>query len=69
MIELAAERGVFVSFDANIRTTLLGGRDKDYVAVLDGETGKLVKRPEVGRNNANVSFRPDRKYGYVAVTG
>lgn len=28
-----------------------------------------MKRLEVGQNNANVSFRPDGKYGYVAVTG
>ncbi len=24
---------------------------------------------EVGQNNANVSFRPDGRYGYVAATG
>jgi YVTN family beta-propeller protein len=42
---------------------------ESYVAVLDSETGKIVKRLEVGENNANVSFRPDGKYGYVAVTG
>ncbi len=40
-----------------------------WVAVMDPESGKLVKRLEVGQNGANVSFRPDGKYGYVAVTG
>jgi DNA-binding beta-propeller fold protein YncE len=42
---------------------------ESYVAVLDPETGKLIKRIEVGHNNANVSFRPDSRFGYVAVTG
>jgi len=42
---------------------------ENYVAVLDPETGKLLKRLEVGQNNANVSFRPDGRFGYVAVTG
>jgi len=40
-----------------------------WVAVMDPESGKLVKRLEVGQNGANVSFRPDGAYGYVAVTG
>ena len=40
-----------------------------WVAVMDPESGQLVKRLEVGQNGANVSFRPDGKYGYVAVTG
>jgi len=39
------------------------------VAILDPQTGRLTKRLEVGQNNANVSFRPDGKYGYVTVTG
>jgi YVTN family beta-propeller protein len=37
--------------------------------VSDPETGRLIKRLEVGQTSANVSFRPDGKYGYVAVTG
>lgn len=41
----------------------------DWVAVLEPETGKLVKKLEVGGGAANVSFRPDGKFGYVAVTG
>ena len=36
---------------------------------MDPKSGKLLKRLEVGQNGANVSFRPDGKYGYVAVTG
>jgi DNA-binding beta-propeller fold protein YncE len=36
---------------------------------MDPKDGKLVKRLEVGRQGANVSFRPDGAYGYVAVTG
>ncbi len=40
-----------------------------WVAIMDPQSGKLVKRLEVGKNGANVSFRPDGKYGYVAVTG
>ena len=40
-----------------------------WVAVMDPESGGLIKRLEVGQNGANVSFRPDGKYGYVAVTG
>lgn len=42
---------------------------ESYVAILNPQTGKVVKRLEVGKNNANVSFRPDGEYGYVAVTG
>src|ERR687893_388088 len=40
-----------------------------WVAVMDPESRKLVKRLEVGQNGANVSFRPDGKFGYVAVSG
>ena len=29
----------------------------------------MIKRLKVGQNGANVSFRPDGKYGYVPVTG
>ena len=39
------------------------------MAILDPQTGKVVKRLDVGENNASVSFRPDGEYGYVAVTG
>ena len=42
---------------------------ESYVAILDPQTGRVVKHLEVGKNNANVSFRPDGEYGYVAVTG
>ena len=35
---------------------------------MDPKTGRLTKRLEVGQNSANVSFRPDGKYGYVVVT-
>jgi DNA-binding beta-propeller fold protein YncE len=31
----------------------------DWVAIMDPQSGKLVKRLEVGQNGANVSFRPD----------
>ncbi len=40
-----------------------------WVAVLEPESGKLVKKLEVGGSAANVSFRPDSAFGYVAVTG
>ena len=40
-----------------------------WVAVMDAESGMLVKRLEVGKNGANVSLLPDSAYGYVAVTG
>ncbi len=43
--------------------------DESWLAVMDPETGRLIKRLEVGHNNANVSFRPDGRYGYVAITG
>ncbi len=42
---------------------------ESWLAVMDPETGRLIKRLEVGQNNANVSFRPDGRFGYVAVTG
>jgi DNA-binding beta-propeller fold protein YncE len=42
---------------------------ESYVYVLNPQTGRLIRRLEVGQNNANVSFRPDGKFGYVAVTG
>jgi WD40 repeat protein len=32
---------------------------ESYVAILDPQTGKVVKRLEVGENNANSSFRPE----------
>ena len=36
---------------------------------MDPHSGKLLKRLEVGQSGANVSFRPDGKFGYVAVAG
>lgn len=42
---------------------------EDWVAVLEPESGRLVKKLEVGGHSANVSFRPDGAYAYVAVTG
>ncbi len=41
----------------------------DWIAVLEPESGKLIKKLEVGGSTANVSFRPDSAFGYVAVTG
>jgi DNA-binding beta-propeller fold protein YncE len=40
-----------------------------WVAVLEPQSGKLIKKLEVGGTTANVSFRPDSAFGYVAVTG
>ena len=40
-----------------------------WIAVLEPESGKLIKKLEVGGSTANVSFRPDSAFGYVAVTG
>jgi DNA-binding beta-propeller fold protein YncE len=40
----------------------------DWIAVLEPQSGKLVKKLEVGGSTANVSFRPDSAFGYVAVT-
>jgi DNA-binding beta-propeller fold protein YncE len=40
-----------------------------WVAIMNPESGSLLKRLEVGQGGANVSFRSDGKYGYVAVTG
>src|SRR3712207_8344756 len=37
------------------------------VAIMDPGSGSLIKRLEVGQGGANVSFKPDGKYGYVAV--
>ena len=42
---------------------------ESWLAVINAETGRLIKRLEVGQNSANVSFRPGGGYGYVAVTG
>jgi YVTN family beta-propeller protein len=36
---------------------------------MDPESGKLIKRLEVGQSGANISFCPDGRFGYVAVTG
>ncbi len=40
-----------------------------WVAVLEPQSGRLVKRIEVGGSSANVSFRPDGAFGYVALSG
>lgn len=39
------------------------------MTVRDGNTGKEIKRIEVGQNSSNVGFTPDSKTAYVAVTG
>ncbi len=66
-IKLYAERvgnfPVIVAFSPDGRHGFVSMAGEDYVEVLDAGTGRLVKRLEVGRNNANVSFRPDGKYG------
>jgi DNA-binding beta-propeller fold protein YncE len=67
--EELGEQPVTVAFSPNGRYAFVTHFADDWVAVMDPESGKLVKRLEVGQNGANVSFRPDGKYGYVAVTG
>ncbi len=60
---------VTVAFSPDGRYNFVSMAGESYVAVLDPETGRLIRRLEVGQNNANVSFRPDGRFGYVAVTG
>ena len=67
--EELGEQPVTVAFSPDGRYAFVTHFADDWVAVMDPESGKLLKRVEVGRNGANVSFRPDGKYGYVAVTG
>jgi DNA-binding beta-propeller fold protein YncE len=67
--EELGEQPVTVAFSPDGRYNLVTHFADSWVAVMDPESGKLVKRLEVGRNGANVSFRPDGAYGYVTVTG
>jgi DNA-binding beta-propeller fold protein YncE len=60
---------VTTAFSPDGRYNFVSMAGESYVAVLDPQTGKLVKRLEVGQNNANISFRSDGRFGYVAVTG
>jgi DNA-binding beta-propeller fold protein YncE len=60
---------VTTAFSPDGRYNFVSMGGESYVAVLNPQTGRLIRRLEVGQNNANVSFRPDGKFGYVAVTG
>src|ERR687889_2617524 len=67
--EELGEQPVTTAWSPDGRYNLVTHFADSWVAVMDPESGKLVKRLEVGQNGANVSFRPDGKFGYVAVTG
>jgi DNA-binding beta-propeller fold protein YncE len=67
--EELGEQPVTVAFSPDGRYNFVTHFADTWVAIIDPQSGKLVKRLEVGQNGANVSFRPDGKYGYVAVTG
>ncbi len=67
--EELGEQPVTVSFSPDGRYNFVTHFADNWVAVMDPESGKMIKRLEVGQNGANVSFRPDGRFGYVAVTG
>ena len=67
--EELGEQPVTVAFSPDGRYGFVTHFADSWVAVMDPESWKLVKRLEVGQGGANVSFRPDGKFGYVAVTG
>ena len=67
--ERLGEQPVTTAFSPDGRYNFVTHFADSWVAVMDPESGRLLKRLEVGQGGANVSFRPDGKYGYVAVTG
>ncbi len=67
--EELGQQPVTVAFSPDGRYNFITHFADTWVAIVDPESGKLVKRLEVGQNAANVSFRPDGRFGYVAVTG
>jgi DNA-binding beta-propeller fold protein YncE len=67
--EELGQQPVTVAFSPDGRYNFVTHFADSWVAVMDPESGKLIKRLEVGQSGANVSFRPDGKFGYVAVTG
>ena len=67
--EELGQQPVTVAFSPDGRYNFVTHFADDWVAVMDPESGKLVKRLEVGQSGANVSFRHDGKFGYVVVTG
>ncbi len=60
---------VTTAWSPNGRYNFVTHFGSDWIAILEPESGKLVKKLEVGGSAANVSFRPDSAFGYVAVTG
>ena len=67
--EELGQEPVTVAFSPDGRYNFVTHFADDWVAIMDPESGKLIKRLEVGQSGANVSFRPDGKFGYVVVTG
>ena len=67
--EELGQQPVTVAFSPDGRYNFVTHFADDWVAIMDPESGKLIKRLEVGQSGANVSFRPDGKFGYVVVTG
>ena len=67
--EELGQQPVTVAFSPDGRYNIVTHFADSWVAVMDPQSGKLIKRLEVGQNCANVSFRTDGRFGYVAVTG
>jgi DNA-binding beta-propeller fold protein YncE len=67
--EELGQQPVTVAFSPDGRYNFVTHFADSWVAVMDPQSGKLIKRLEVGQSGANVSFRPDGRFGYVAVTG
>jgi DNA-binding beta-propeller fold protein YncE len=67
--EELGQQPVTVAFSPDGRYNIVTHFADSWVAVMDPQSGKLIKRLEVGQNGANVSFRTDGRFGYVAVTG
>jgi DNA-binding beta-propeller fold protein YncE len=67
--EELGQQPVTVAFSPDGRYNFVTHFADSWVAIMEPESGKLIKRLEVGQSGANVSFRPDGKFGYVAVTG
>jgi DNA-binding beta-propeller fold protein YncE len=67
--EELGQQPVTVAFSPDGRYNLVTHFADSWVAVMDPQSGKLIKRLEIGQNGANVSFRTDGRFGYVAVTG
>ena len=57
--EELGEQPVQIAWSPDGRYNFVTHFADSWVAVMDPESGKLVKRLEVGQNGANVSFRPD----------